>query len=102
MDTQTTNADEDSSFRSEVDATKLWAGGIATAVVAGLVALVGVLAFRWAFGVPILARTEPALMSCAHDRVRSHGRPRGGHRDGPHPSAAAHDAAAVNRSASLN
>ena len=55
MDTQVTDADEDRSFRPEVDATKLWAGGLATAVVAGLVALVGVLAFRWLFGVPILA-----------------------------------------------
>ena len=36
-------------------AAQLWAGGIATAVVAGLVALLGVLAFRWLFHVPILA-----------------------------------------------
>jgi len=55
MDTQVTDTGEESSFRPEVDATKLWAGGIATAIVAGLVALVGVLAFRWVFGVPILA-----------------------------------------------
>jgi len=38
MDTQVTDTDEESSFRPEVDATKLWAGGIATAIVAGLVA----------------------------------------------------------------
>jgi len=36
-------------------AAQLWSGGIATAVVAGLVALLGVLAFRWLFHVPILA-----------------------------------------------
>ena len=36
-------------------ATQLWSGGTATAVVAGLVALLGVLAFRWLFHVPILA-----------------------------------------------
>ncbi len=38
-----------------VDPAQLWPGGIATAVVAGLVALLGVLAFRWLFDVPILA-----------------------------------------------
>jgi hypothetical protein len=35
--------------------TQLWAGGIATAVVAALVALVGVLAARWVFSISILA-----------------------------------------------
>jgi hypothetical protein len=38
-----------------VAAGQLWSGGIATAVVAGLVALLGVLAFRWLFHIPILA-----------------------------------------------
>jgi len=38
-----------------VDAAQLWPGGIATAVVAGLAALLGILAFRWLFDVPILA-----------------------------------------------
>ena len=38
-----------------VGAAQLWSGGIATAVVAGLVALLGVLAFRWLFHIPILA-----------------------------------------------
>ena len=33
----------------------LWAGGVATAVVAALIALVGVLIARWLFSVPILA-----------------------------------------------
>ncbi len=41
--------------RQSVDAGQLWSGGVATAVVAGLVALLGVLAFRWLFHVPILA-----------------------------------------------
>ena len=36
-------------------AAQLWSGGIATAVVAGLVALLGVLTFRWLFHVAILA-----------------------------------------------
>ena len=34
---------------------RLWAGRAATAIVAGLVALVGVLVCRWLFNVPILA-----------------------------------------------
>jgi len=38
-----------------VDARTLWAGGVATAVVAGLVALVGVLVCRWLFNIPVLA-----------------------------------------------
>ena len=33
----------------------LWAGGVATAVVAALIALVGVLIARWLFTIPILA-----------------------------------------------
>jgi Family of unknown function (DUF6069) len=43
------------SDRPQVDAGRLWPGGIATAVVAGLVALVGVLVCRWLFGIPLLA-----------------------------------------------
>jgi uncharacterized protein DUF6069 len=38
-----------------VAAGRLWAGGVATAVVAGLAALVGVVASRWLFNIPILA-----------------------------------------------
>ena len=33
----------------------LWAGGVATAIVAALIALVGILVSRWLFTVPILA-----------------------------------------------
>ncbi len=33
----------------------LWAGGVATAVVAALIALVGILVSRWLFTIPILA-----------------------------------------------
>jgi hypothetical protein len=39
----------------KVDARTLWSGGIATAVVAGLIALVGILVCRWLFKIPILA-----------------------------------------------
>jgi Family of unknown function (DUF6069) len=38
-----------------VDARRLWSGGVASAVVAGLVALVGVLVSRWLFKLPVLA-----------------------------------------------
>src|SRR5216684_5319529 len=41
--------------RPKIDVGQLWSGGVATASVAGLAALVGVLAWRWLFGVPILA-----------------------------------------------
>jgi hypothetical protein len=38
-----------------MDPGALWAGGAATAVVAALIALVGVLVSRWLFNIPILA-----------------------------------------------
>jgi len=50
----------------KVDATQLWPGGIATAVVAGLVALVGVLACRWLLKVPILAPQRDGAYGDAH------------------------------------
>jgi Family of unknown function (DUF6069) len=44
-----------SSSGRTVDARQLWSGGAATAVVAALIALVGILVCRWLFNVPILA-----------------------------------------------
>jgi hypothetical protein len=41
--------------RRKMDAGQLWAGGAATAVVAALIALVGILVCRWLFNIPILA-----------------------------------------------
>ena len=38
-----------------VDGKQLWSGGVATAVVAGLIALVGILVCRWLFKIPILS-----------------------------------------------
>jgi hypothetical protein len=38
-----------------VDGRQLWSGGVATAVVAGLIALVGILVCRWLFKIPILS-----------------------------------------------
>src|SRR5271168_4338915 len=49
-----------------VDARKLWAGGAASAVVAGLVALVGVLVSRWLFKVPVLAPRQDGAFGDAH------------------------------------
>jgi hypothetical protein len=43
-----------------VDPARLWAGGAATAIVAALVALVGVLVCRWLVKVPVLARPTTA------------------------------------------
>ena len=49
-----------------VDARTLWAGGAATAVVAGLIALVGVLVSRWLFNIPILAPRRDGVYGDAH------------------------------------
>jgi hypothetical protein len=38
-----------------VDAKQLWSGGVATAIVAALIALVGILVCRWLFNIPILS-----------------------------------------------
>jgi hypothetical protein len=38
-----------------IDARQLWSGGAATAMVAALIALVGILVCRWLFGIPVLA-----------------------------------------------
>jgi hypothetical protein len=54
------------SLRPRVDAGRLWAGGIATAIVAGLVALVGVLVCRWLFGIPLLAPKQDGYYGDVH------------------------------------
>ena len=48
-----------------VDAGRLWTGGVATALVAALVALVGVLIARGLFDVPVLAPTEEGTLGDA-------------------------------------
>jgi hypothetical protein len=52
--------------RPSVDARQLWSGGVATAVVAGLIALVGVLVCRWLFHIPILAPKRYGAYGDAH------------------------------------
>jgi hypothetical protein len=54
------------SSRPQVDAGKLWPGGIATALVAALVALVGVLVCRWLFGIPLLAPKSDGAYGDVH------------------------------------
>jgi hypothetical protein len=49
-----------------VDASRLWPGGIATAVVAGLIAVVGVLVCRWLFGIPLLAPSRDGAYGDVH------------------------------------
>jgi hypothetical protein len=52
-----------------VDQQKLWAGGAASAVVVGLLALVGVLVSRWLFGVPVLAPQHDGAYGDVHTTV---------------------------------
>ena len=59
----------DRSSQGSLDAGQLWSGGVATAVVAGLVALLGVLAFRWLFHVPILAPASAGAYGDANTTV---------------------------------
>jgi hypothetical protein len=52
--------------RQPVDAARLWTGGLATAVVAALVAVVGVLIARGLFDVPVLAPTGEGALGNAN------------------------------------
>jgi hypothetical protein len=52
--------------QGRVDAGRLWSGGAATAVVAALVALVGVLVCRWLFNIPLLAPEKDGAYGDAH------------------------------------
>jgi Family of unknown function (DUF6069) len=52
--------------RLVVDARQLWAGGAATAVVAALIALVGVVVCRWLFNVPLLSPSRDGAYGDAH------------------------------------
>jgi hypothetical protein len=52
--------------RVRPDSSQFWAGGVATAVVAALIALVGILVCRWALGIPILAPANDGNWGDAH------------------------------------
>ena len=48
------------------DSAQFWAGAVATAVVAALIALVGILICRWTLGIPILAPAGDGAWGNAH------------------------------------
>ncbi len=53
-------------LQPKVEPGQLWPGGFATAVVAALIALVGVLVCRWLFNVPILAPRKDGAYGDVH------------------------------------
>ncbi len=55
MSRQQARSERGSSSGRSIDARQLWSGGAATAVVAALIALVGILVCRWLFNIPVLA-----------------------------------------------
>jgi hypothetical protein len=57
---------EDVPPQSRIDIGQLWAGGAATAIVAALVAVVGTLACRWLFNIPILAPAKDGAYGDVH------------------------------------
>jgi Family of unknown function (DUF6069) len=54
------------SSRVRPDSGQFWAGGVATAVVAALIALVGILICRWTLNIPILAPAGDGAWGDAH------------------------------------
>jgi Family of unknown function (DUF6069) len=52
--------------RFRPDSAQFWAGGVATALVAALIALVGILICRWTLGIPILAPAGDGAWGNAH------------------------------------
>jgi Family of unknown function (DUF6069) len=52
---QEPRSERKSSPARTIDARQLWSGGAATAIVAALIALVGILVCRWLVGIPVLA-----------------------------------------------
>jgi hypothetical protein len=52
--------------KARIDVGQLWAGGVATAIVAALVAVAGTLACRWLFHIPILAPAKDGAYGDAH------------------------------------
>jgi hypothetical protein len=52
--------------RPVVDARQLWVGGVFTAIVAALVALLGVLVCRWLFNIPLLSPESQGTYGDAH------------------------------------
>ena len=76
------------------DSAQFWAGAVATAVVAALIALVGILICRWTLHIPILAPRGRRLGQRPHRRVRARGGADRDHRGRPAVPAGARHAAA--------
>ena len=55
--------------RIRLDSGRFWAGAVATAVVAALIALVGILICRWTLAIPILAPIGAGAWGDAHTGV---------------------------------
>ncbi len=62
---QTRRIPGESESAQRVDTKRLWSGGVATAIVAALVAFVGLLVARGIFDVPVLAPSEAGLFGNA-------------------------------------
>jgi hypothetical protein len=60
------SADDAGSPRVRPDSGRFWAGAVATAIVAALIALVGILICRWTLNIPILAPAGDGAWGDAH------------------------------------
>jgi hypothetical protein len=58
--------DDVAANRVRPDAAQFWAGAVATAVVAALIALVGILICRWTLNIPVLAPAGDGAWGNAH------------------------------------
>ena len=58
--------DDARASRVRLDSAQFWAGAVVTAVVAALIALVGILICRWTLGIPILAPAGDGAWGNAH------------------------------------
>lgn len=58
--------DDAGNSRARLDSAQFWAGAVATAVVAALAALVGILICRWTLNIPILAPAGDGAWGNAH------------------------------------
>ncbi len=64
--TYSASPDDPAAGRVRPDAAQFWAGAAATAVVAALIALVGILICRWTLNIPILAPSGDGAWGNAH------------------------------------
>lgn len=60
------STNDPAAYRVRPDSGRFWAGAAATAVVAALIALVGILISRWIFNIPVLAPAGDGAWGNAH------------------------------------